>query len=217
MTKYRKTVWALIAIVVALLGIFLFREPILTLYAHLFTLQNAEKEADAIICLSGNRQTRNPECLRLWNQGYAKRLFVTEEKPKNKEFNPLELSHLEFANEVSKLMKLEAKWELLPSLTGGATSTFDEAEDALDYGKRADWKRIIIVTDEFHTRRAHLAFSKVLKGSGIEIQVAGAPNEVFAIDDWWESDRGILAYLGETIKFPVYWLWNHEPRIVRND
>ena len=217
MIKVKKFICLLVAVGIFLLCLFLLRSPILTLYAHLFTLQNAGKGADAIICLSGDRQTRNPECLRLWNQGYAQRLFVTEEKPKNKEFNPLELSHLEFAREVTKLMKLEAKWELLPSLTGGATSTFDEAEDALAYGKRANWKRIIIVTDEFHTRRAHLAFSKVFSGSGIEVQVAGAPNEVFAVDDWWKSDRGILAYLGETIKYPVYWLWDHEPRIVKND
>jgi uncharacterized SAM-binding protein YcdF (DUF218 family) len=216
MAKIKKIIWLLVAAGTFLIFIVLFRSPILTLYAHLFTLQNAEKGADAIICLSGSRQTRNPESLRLWNQGYAQRLFVTEEKPKNKEFNPLELSHLEFAHEVTRLMKLEAKWELLPSLTGGATSTFDEAEDALAYGQRANWKRIIIVTDEFHTRRAHLAFSKVFARSGIEVQVAGAPNEVFAVDDWWKSDRGILAYLGETIKYPIYWFWDHEPKIVQN-
>ena len=52
--------------------------------------------------------------------------------------------------------------------------TFDEAEDALVLGKREKWKRIIIVTDEFHTRRAHLAFQKVFDGSEIEVQVAGA-------------------------------------------
>ena len=165
MAKIKKIIWLLVAAGIFLLCLFLLRSPILTLYAHLFTLQNAEKGANAIICLSGDRETRKPESLRLWNQGYAQRLFVTEEKPKNKEFNPLELSHLEFAREVTKLMKLEAKWELLPSLTGGATSTFDEAEDALAYGKRANWKRIIIVTDEFHTRRAHLAFSKVFLGA----------------------------------------------------
>ena len=217
MIKLRKFFWLLVAVGTFLLGVFLFRTPILSYYAYIFTLQNAEKGADAIICLSGDRETRNPESLRLWNQGYAQRLFVTEEKPKNKEFNLVELSHLEFAREVTKLMKLEAKWELLPSLTGGATSTFDEAEDALAYGERANWKRIIIVTDEFHTRRAHLAFRKVFAGSDITVQVAGAPNELFAIDDWWKSDRGILAYLCETIKYPLYLLWDHEPRIVRND
>ena len=217
MSSRRKVSYFILFLFCGLLFLFLFREPFLTLYARSFILQNAQKGADAIICLSGSRQTRTPECLRLWNRGYGRALYVTEEKPKNKEFHNLELSHLQFAREVTERMKLMARWELLPSLTGGATSTFDEAEDALALGKREKWKRIIIVTDEFHTRRAHLAFQKVFEGSEIEVQVAGAPNEVFAIDDWWQSDRGILAYMGETIKFPIYWLWDHEPKLVKND
>jgi len=143
--------------------------------------------------------------------------LVTQEKPKNKEFNQLELSHLEFARAVTQRMRLDAKWELLPSLSDGATSTFDEAEDALALARVEGWQRIIIVTDEFHTRRSLLAFEKVFKGSGIVVQVAGAPNEVFSVDDWWKSDRGILAYFSETIKFPVYLLWDHEPKLVSND
>ena len=53
--------------------------------------------------------------------------------------------------------------------------------------------------------------------SEVDVQVAGAPNEVFGVDDWWKSDRGILAYFGETIKYPIYLLWDHEPKLVSND
>lgn len=200
-----------------LLFLILFHSQLLTFYAGWFVVSDASVGADAIICLSGDRETRNPECLRLWKEGYAKRLFVTEERPKNKEFNQLELSHLEFAQAVTKRMKLNAVWELLPSLSGGATSTFDEAEDALAMARQEGWARIILVTDEFHTRRSLLAFKKVFEGSDIEVQVAGAPNEVFSADNWWKSDRGIVAYFGETIKYPVYLLWDHEPKFVRND
>ena len=200
-----------------LLLLIFFHSQLLTLYAGLYVVSNATPGADAIICLSGDRETRNPECLRLWKDGYAKRLFVTAEKPKNKEFNQLELSHLQFAQAVTKRMQLDALWELLPSLTDGATSTFDEAADALAMAQKEGWERIILVTDEFHTRRSLLAFQKVFEGSGIEVEVAGAPNEVFGMDDWWKSDRGILAYFGETIKYPIYLLWDHEPKLVSND
>jgi uncharacterized SAM-binding protein YcdF (DUF218 family) len=114
-------------------------------------------------------------------------------------------------------MDLNATWQLLPSLSGGATSTFDEAEDALALSLEKKWNRIIIVTDEFHTQRAHYAFKKIFEGSGVKVEVAGAPNEIFSIEDWWKSDRGIMAYFGETIKFPVYFFSNSEPRLVRND
>ncbi len=113
-------------------------------------------------------------------------------------------------------MKLSASWQVLPSLSGGATSTFDEAEDVLLYAKQKNWKHVIIVTDEFHTRRAYIAFHKVLKGSSVVIEVAGAPNEVFNEFNWWKKDLGILCYLSELIKLPVYWLWDHEPKLIEN-
>lgn len=217
MSRQRK-ISIILAVTCALLFLLtFFHSQILTIYASLFVVGDARPGADAIICLSGDRETRTPESLRLWKDGYAKRLFVTEEKPKCKEFNSLELSHLQFARAVTARMKLDATWELLPSLTGGATSTFDEAADTLVMAHQEGWKRIILVTDEFHTRRSLLAFKKVFKGSGIEVEAAGAPNEVFAVDDWWKSDRGILAYFGETIKYPIYLLWDHEPRLVSND
>ena len=199
------------------LSVFLLHPIILPEYARLFHKQSATKGADAIICLSGGRSTRVPESLRLWNLGYAKLLFVTAAKPINAEFHKLERSNLEFAQEVTKKMELDAGWQILPSTTGGATSTFDEAEDSLVYGKKMKWKRIIIVTDEFHTKRAHYAFEKIFQDSGINVEVAGASNEVYSIEDWWKSDRGIMAYLGESIKFPVYFFSDSEPKVVRND
>jgi hypothetical protein len=213
----KKVLTLLILFLVGFSFLLIFHSQLLTLYGTWFVVRNAQPGADAIICLSGDRETRTPECLRLWKNKFAPRLFVTQEKPKNKEFNQLELSHLEFAEAVTTRMKLDAKWELLPSLSDGATSTFDEAEDALALAKAEGWQRIILVTDEFHTRRSLLAFEKVFEGSEVEVQVAGAPNEVFGVDDWWISDRGILAYFGETIKYPIYLLWDHEPELVSND
>lgn len=213
----RKFFWAGIGLIFFAALAFLAHPYLLSAYANFFSIHTATKGADALICLSGGRITRTPETLRLWNQGYAPIMFVTAEKLKNKEFGKLELSHLEYAQAVSEKMKFKANWSILPSLTGGATSTFDEAEDALAMAEKKGWKRIIIVTDEFHTRRALLAFEKIFTGSGIQVEVAGAVNEVFDSSNWWKSDYGILCFLGETVKYPVYLLWDQEPKIVRND
>ena len=194
----------------------IFRASILTAYAGWFSISNAEKGADAIICLSGGQQTRVPETIRLWSEGFAERPFLTEEKSTNGKFAHLEVSNLKFAREVAKVMKLAVPWIILPSQDGGATSTFDEASVALVYAKEKEWNRIIIVTDDFHTRRALLAFEKVFEGSGILVQVAGVGNDVFDDHNWWKSDRGIMTYFSETIKFPIYLIWSAEPAIVNN-
>ena len=217
MSWRKKALWVISVLFLTFVLAFIFRKPLLTGYAHLFSVHTATKGADALICLSGGKITRVPETLRLWNQGYAPSVYLTDEKKRNKEFSKLETSDLEFASEVVKRMELNATWQTIPSVGDGATSTFDEAEDVLAYGKDKGWKRIIIVTDEFHTRRARYAFEKIFDDSGIEVEVAGAPNEVFSDDDWWQSDSGISCYFLETIKFPVYFFWDQEPTVVRNN
>ena len=203
-------------IVLTIFLVFFFRISILTAYAEFFEVDNAKKGADAIICLSGQKQTRIPKTLELWNQGYAPKVFLTDQKKMNRKFSHLEISNLDFAKEVSKIIKLDLPWEIIPSKNDGATSTFDEAFDALSFAKENNWKRIIIVTDNFHTRRALHAFEKVFQGSGIVVQASGVENDVFSSENWWKSDRGILSYFSETIKFPIYFFWNAEPDLVDN-
>ena len=194
-----------------------FHEKILIGYANFFSIQTAKPGADAIICLSGGRRTRVPESLNLWRKGYASSLFMTDERQKNSAFADLEISNLTYAQKVTARMNLNVPWEVIPSQSAGATSTFDEAYDALVLGNELGWKRVIIVTDEYHTRRAFLAFEKVFKDSSIQVEVSGAGNEIFDQSNWWRSDYGILAYITETIKFPVYLLWDKEPDLVQNN
>lgn len=217
MSGRKKALWVLSVCFLLIVFFGVFRKTILSHYAGLFELTNASKGADALVCLSGGGTTRVPETLRLWNQGYGSFLYLTEQKRMNHEFSKFVPTNLEFAELVTRQMELSAPWEIIPSLGEGATSTFDEAEDTLAFAKARKWKRIIIVTDEFHTSRAHYAFEKIFERSGIEVQVAGAPNEIFSRYDWWESDKGIASYFLETIKYPVYLFWDSEPSVVSND
>ena len=211
-----KLVKVLAGVVLFLLLLVFFHSFILTGYARFFEVSTAEKGADAIICLSGGKLTRVPASIRLWSEGYGRELFLTEEKSSNAKYSHLVLSNLDFAKAVSSEIKKKINWKKLPSQDGGATSTFDEAADALKYAKENEWERLIIVTDHFHTRRAFCAFAKVFKDSGIQVQVAGAGNDIFNATNWWKSDRGILTYFSETIKYPIYLFWDAEPEVVSN-
>ena len=53
----------------------IFAETLLTNYAKFFEIDNASKGADAIICLSGGKQTRIPKTVELWNLGYSEKVF----------------------------------------------------------------------------------------------------------------------------------------------
>jgi len=215
--KLRRRWYVLGALFSALLLTWIFRAPILTGYANWFIRDNASKGADAIVVLSGQEISRVPKGLDLWEKGYAPLLFLTDQKSMLRKYSHLQWSDLTFARQVAKEADLNATFAVIPSLADGTTSTFDEAVDALAFAKERGWKRIIIVTDNYHARRALLAFEKLFADSGIAVQVAPASNEIFDSSNWWTSDRGISAFVLETIKYPVYLFWSANPKIVRND
>ena len=108
MSWRKKALWVVSFLVLVFALVLIFRKPLLTGYARLFSVHTATKGADALVCLSGGKITRVPETLRLWNQGYALSIYLTDEKKRNKEFSKLETSNLRFAREVVRKMELNA-------------------------------------------------------------------------------------------------------------
>ncbi|MFP6886433.1 MAG: ElyC/SanA/YdcF family protein [Opitutales bacterium] len=164
--KLRRRWWILGGVCLVCLLIVLFRATLLTAYANWFIKDNATKGADAVIILSGGKLTRVPKGLEIWKDGYAASLFLADEKSVAPKYQHLVISNLEFATKFVEGTETNATFGVIPSISDGATSTFDEAADALVFAKERQWERIIIVTDGFHTRRALLAFEKVFDQSG---------------------------------------------------
>ena len=59
----KKVAWGLGVSFVGLFILWVFHTQLFTLYGRWFIVSDAQRGADAIICLSGGRQTRSPECL----------------------------------------------------------------------------------------------------------------------------------------------------------
>ena len=63
---------------------------------------------------------------------FAPLIFLTDEKQRNSGCQHLGVSNLEFARRVAKYSNIDnIPWAVIPSISGGATSIFDEAEDTL--------------------------------------------------------------------------------------
>ena len=60
---------------------------ILTAYAMFFTVNNATPGADVILVLSGGNDTRIPHALKLFEEGYAAEILLTDEKKKSQIFS----------------------------------------------------------------------------------------------------------------------------------
>ena len=192
-------------------------QPILSSYAEFYTVNNATSGADAIVVLSGGKASRIPHALNLFAENYAPRLLLTDEKKRSLRFAHLFSTNEEIAQAMIDELKLSVPIITVPSLKGGATSTFDEAYDLRKFSEAKGFKRLILVTDAFHTRRAYHAFQTVFSGSEIQLEMSAAQNDIFNESNWWTSDRGISAYVLESIKYPVYLLSSRNATFIRND
>ena len=213
----KKWLYLVLFLLVLLAGAVTQHKFLLSSYASFFTVNNPSKGADAIVILSGEQKTRIPFGLKLHSEGYAPLILLTDEKKMNVEFAYLFPSNQNVAQAVKDKLQLDVQLETVPSLIGGATSTFDEAYDLRKFSEERGLKHLILLTDAYHTRRALHAFETAFKGSQIRLEMAAAPNDVFNENNWWTSDRGISAYVLESIKYPVYLLSSRNNSYIRND
>jgi len=191
---------------------------ILESYAGFFRKDNASSGADAIVVLSSPKFARLKHGLELSQKNdVAIVLVTTTPTPSTNIVIGLRYpTKMEWVHAVANHLEVETPVQLLPSLKDGARSTFDEAYDALAWSQEHGYKRIIIVTNAFHSRRAHYAFEKVFAKSGIEVQIGAAQDPLFSARDWWLSDSGLAAYLTEPLKFVAYVVFDHSPTFIRN-
>lgn len=69
-----------------------------------------------------------------------------------------------------------------------AASTIDEAKVLAPELKRLKVKRVLIVTSNYHSRRASLVYHAALPS--IEIRVIGVPEGGFQPESWWKTSLG---------------------------
>ena len=206
----RKVIIGLIAILILLLSQY---ELLFTGYARFFTIDNPTYGVNApIVLLSGGFL----KAFELYEKGYGKRLLLTTERHLNAKVAHLLPTVKQKAEKIAQALDIQAEFETVPSLKGGANTIFDKAYDLRFFCEKRNLKHLIIVAASFQSRRALYAFNKVFQGSGIVVEVSAASNEVFNEANWWLSDRGIAAYLLEPIKFVVYLLSSKNVSFVKN-
>jgi uncharacterized SAM-binding protein YcdF (DUF218 family) len=79
-----------------------------------------------------------------------------------------------------------------------ATSTLTEAQAILPELRRLGAHSFLLVTSDYHTRRAGRYFRKI--ADGMEMRVVAAPDEYFRWDSWWRSREGKKTFYMEWSK-----------------
>jgi len=85
-----------------------------------------------------------------------------------------------------------------------AHSTAEEARAVLPRLRRDGYRRILLVTSDYHTRRAAKAFRAA--APDLTFIVVAAPDPYFSAGGWWHSREGQKTFLTEWEKTVATWI-----------
>jgi len=202
----------IIALVAAigLLGAWSLMAP---LAADVLVVEKRIDNADALLILSGSAdyEQRSIAGAAQYMKGVASKVLITDDGQRGgwddkEKGNPLFVERIR-----RKLIASGVPGDAIAQLPGTVSGTIDEAELLASSSEEMGLKRVVLVTSEFHSRRALWTFERVAAGraSGLEIGILNAPPDKRYPNrwTWWLSPRGVRTVAGEYVKFAAYWLF----------
>lgn len=197
----RRAAILLAATICLVLLLFLFRTPILTGIGRFLVVSDPPVRADLIYVLGGALDTRPLKAVQLFRSGYAPRIAVpAAESGMAEQLGIRPNNAVEVARLLQRLGVPDSAIVLLRQ-PGGSTSTLDDARILATYLRRHQFRRVIAVTSEFHTRRSRWALRKMLADLPVDLRMAAADDPRYDVDDWWRHEAGMLDCITEFIKF----------------
>jgi uncharacterized SAM-binding protein YcdF (DUF218 family) len=192
------TLIALVFLAVLLGGIYLARRPLLRYAGESLVVEDPLEKSDAILILSddnfyADRATRAAE---LFRQKLAPVVVASGIR-------------LRPSAGISELMTHDLiergvpRENILP-FPQDADNTKEEAQFLRKLVQEKNWKNVIVVTSNYHTRRARYIFGKIFANS-VTIRMAAARDADYDPEHWWEQRKSVKRYFHEIAGFVVSW------------
>ncbi len=193
----------LLSIVFFCAALYLVRHPIFRFAAESWIVEDSLDKADALLVLSGDnfygdRATRAAE---LFREGKAP-VVVASGRRLRPNAGITELTEHD-------LVERGVPKEKILRFAHDADSTREEAEALAKLAKTKKWRRVIVVTSNYHTRRARYIFRRVFP-QDIETRVASARDGDFDPERWWEKRTSTKDLMREfaAMAVAVWELWH---------
>jgi uncharacterized SAM-binding protein YcdF (DUF218 family) len=193
----------LLGIVVFCAVLYLVRHPIFRFAAESWIIEDPLEKSDALIVLSddnfyADRATRAAE---LFREGDAP-LVVASGRRLRPNAGIAELMEHD-------LIERGVPKDKIIRFAQDGDSTKEEAEALAKLAKSKKWRKVIVVTSNYHTRRARYIFRRVFP-QGIETRVASARDGDFNPELWWEKRKSIKELMREFAGMLVaFWELRH--------
>lgn len=164
------------------------------------------QQADLILLLNGDLDTRPAAAAGLWKRGLAPRVAIARSESSRAVQMGLVPNITDLAIEM--LMRDGVPREAVDEMPfpGGITSTRDEAQALKAWLRQHPASRILVVTNAIHTRRARWIFRKTLRDLDVELVFHAVPDRRYRVERWWENEHGFLGVYNEYLKLVYYHL-----------
>ena len=163
--------------------------------------------ADAIYVLGGSRASRALEAADLYHAGLAPRIVLSAGRAERAELVLAQRGiHVPTDEEmmrgilVNQLGVPESAVQLLPNRVD---NTAEEATLIAGLARTAGWRRVIVLTMCAATRRAGIAFHRVL-GNDVAVTIRCPRHDSYDGRRWWTSRASIRDTIGEMPKLIAY-------------
>jgi len=170
-------------VVAALCALLYFvRHPIMRYGAEAWVVDEPAAHADALVVLSDDNfyADRATHATELYRQGVAGIVVASGRRLRpNAGLSEL-MAH--------DLVERGVPKEKIVRFAHDADSTREEAVALAHFVEEHKWKSVVVVTSNYHTRRARYIFRKVFP-AGIAVSVASARDGDFDPQRWWEKRK----------------------------
>lgn len=174
-----------------------FRSPLLAATGRwLAAADPLPPRADALVVVSGDPYgVREAEAARLWHAGLSPVVIVSG-------------GPVAWQTVAADVMGRHLRELGVPAsailVEPEATSTRENALFTLPLLQRLGAREVVLVTSNYHVRRARLAFRQILEPAGIRVVVHGVPDPGFDPGRWWRQPQGLEYGLLELVKLAWY-------------
>jgi uncharacterized SAM-binding protein YcdF (DUF218 family) len=204
--RWRKLLQFSAGICLVGVALYIFRINILMGVFDFLTVKDELSAADVILILNGDTTVRPIRANELYQQKLAPKIVIARAEdspavqmgayPNVTDSNIIAMEHLGVPASAIEQLRIP----------GGVTSTLDEARALQTYAAQHPVRRVIVVTNELHSRRAKFILQKVLGKT--EVFMAPIPDRKYDARNWWKNEDGIIGCQNEYIKLLVYY-WRY--------
>ncbi len=208
--RQKKSLCRIVASILCLFIVWLIISPFI---AKFLIIEKSFAKADAIWVLGGSSvyQERTQKAAELYQQGVSDKIFVIDDNSRGG-WNDGEKRNIPYF-ELSKreLIKNGVDEKAIEIVKPIGDGTNYEATLFAEKSQNNAIKSLLLVTSEYHTRRALWTFEHLVNKNNLQIEIgvisATQTKQMPTTFFWWLSSKELQFVITEYLKFIYYWLF----------